>query len=171
MPKTQRPLMARTPFRVLSLLSNNEVRQFVDFVGTDLATGQFDNQLHQFLSHCVEQKVWEKDVEPSEFFDQSGISMSDNTLNKVVSRMYQQLQRFIAIKALLERPNQCEPLILAFLAEKSIEMDELEKKITESHRVLKRSKPNASYFRSRLDLQLVKVQNVRSRSGRPEHRK
>lgn len=170
MPKISKSLSKRKPFRMLNLMEEEETELFAQFLKARLLTGHADQQLETFFIHCQVCQVWRGDWDREGFLQESNLKMTNNTFDKVVSRLYQQLMGFAGVRAVLMQPNLIPPLAIAYLSETPIPGEELEKKVTESHRILEKFPPKADVFRAGLDLQLVKAHAAQSRSEKPGDR-
>ncbi len=170
-------LRKRKPFRILRMLDDEEVDQFEKFLQNPFfsqnskAKAKVNFNLQEFFYHCRQLDVWNSEEDRDEFLQASGLSMSKNGFDKLISSLYQQLISFIGLQGYLNSKSHEYLYALQFLADKNIKAAETEKKITEGKRILEKSPEDADFFRILLDMNLVQANGSQSRTERPETRK
>lgn len=168
--ENKKPLLKRKPFRILALLPEVELDQFEHFLIGSMPGKTSDSLLVNFFRHCRELRVWEEEISRASFLDQSGLSMSNSFFDKLISMLYQQLLNFAGVMGLQQNPSQILPFALDYFSQRSMPSDEVEKKASEGHRILRKTIPNAGYFKVSLDLHLTVARASQSRTEKPVSR-
>lgn len=170
-PEIKKPLSKRKPFRLLCLMAPEEIAGFRQYLEAAVFSGHPDRQLQQFFDRCAALNVWTREIDRDGFLVESGLDMSNNTFDKLVSRLYQNLISYAAMLGLMAAPSQMLPLAMGYLSKRDISAEEIDKKIAESRRLLDKTPRNARYFQASLDLHLVRANAAQSRTENPDTRR
>jgi hypothetical protein len=163
-------LRKRKPFRLLATMTKKEIVAFRHFLISPLSNPKVDQQLVKFFDDCMRLCIWECEMDKERFSEKTGQNFTDNVLNKLVSRLYDQLGIYGSLMEFLKsKPDQAQFTVLYF-KNKGLEYDELDKKVKENKRDLDHVNQNANYFRLMLELDLETAQKAESRNKSPQER-
>lgn len=167
---SSKPLWKRKPFRILRLMEPVEIDLFKNYLSASLFSSGSDLQLQGFFEHCKKMEIWNTEMGRMDFLEISGQKMSNNTFDKLISRLYNRLIDYAGIQGLLKQPPQLYPYALKYFKERAIGPEEIDKKISECRRMLKNDFPNADHYRISLDLRLELATASQARAEKPSDR-
>ncbi len=168
--ESSKSLWKRKPFRILRLMESKEIDLFEVFLSASLFKSGSDNQLQVFFGHCRKMGIWNTEIGRDEFLEKRGLKMSNNTFDKLISRLYNRLIDYAGIHGLLKQPAELYPYALKYFKERAISPEEIEKKMSECRRMLKNQFPNADHYRISLDLRLELATASQARAEKPSDR-
>lgn len=154
----------------MRILEPEEIEQFHSYLNASLFRTRSELQLKEFFAHCRHLEVWNTELDRENFLKKSDLEMSNNTFDKQISKIYNLLMEFAGLKGLLQQPVDLYPYALKFLAGKSVDPQEIDKKVAESHQKLKNTLQNADFFRISLDLRLALATVSQGRTEKPADR-
>jgi hypothetical protein len=129
-----------------------------------------DKKLMEFFDHCQSVNLWNIDIDKATFARKTGLELTENAFDKLVSRLYLALTTFAGMVEYLNDTSQHSQFALRFYDKKGLELEEFGKKVKEGKREIETRDQDEEYFRLMLKLELESVEHELSRSQSSEER-
>lgn len=166
----KKPLWKRKPFRILRILEPQEIQLFCHYLESPLFNPNPNGRLLEFFSKCQQYNVWKSTLDRETFLEISQQKLSNNAFDKLISKLNDQLISFTGYLGFMAESDQSYSFGLKFLAGKPLDNEEIDKKLNESKRGLRKKVRNAEYFKLSLDMNLVLALGSQSRVAKPKER-